>query len=485
MENILNILSFAKPESGGFLVDIIYWLCTATSSVALGIILFTLILKFITLPFDYLSRASMRKNNIKMEEMRPELEKLQKQYADNKELYNQKMMALYKKNGYSMFGSCLPTILTLVIFIVAINAFTNYSQYQNKEYFYNMSQSYNSVVYEGLDINDDYAYLNEDGNYVINMEKLLNTSADKLNQDGIILSSYNSGNDIVYRVKTETGYVYYEKYFTPATNEWGVEYYYLNSNAENNDSFKSLTVKVKNENGEEVQKTYAELKSEEYNVKAFLTDVRRERSAETYRSYKKKFLWVKNVWVKDSTSEKSIELDWESFKTTHGYKDDNNTFDANGYNELIYKLDVEKEQPNGYFILIILTAGISFITQWVLGKTQKAQMELQTVDGQGAATQKMMMWMMPMMMAIFAFMYTAAFSIYIILSSLLGLATTLGINFIVDKKYKKENANKPKKVVRGRVYTPKEEPKKEEPKKNRKEQPKNDFLSGLADKKRK
>ena len=32
---------------------------------------------------------------------------------------------------------------------------------------------------------------------------------------------------------------------------------------------------------------------------------------------------------------------------------------------------------------------------------------------------------------------------------------------------------------------PKTEPKKEEPKKNRKEQPKNDFLSGLADKKRK
>ena len=26
----------------------------------------------------------------------------------NKDLYNQKMMALYKKNGYSMFGACLP-----------------------------------------------------------------------------------------------------------------------------------------------------------------------------------------------------------------------------------------------------------------------------------------------------------------------------------------------------------------------------------------
>lgn len=31
---------------------------------------------------------------MKMEEMRPELEKLQKQYANDKQLYQQKMMAL-------------------------------------------------------------------------------------------------------------------------------------------------------------------------------------------------------------------------------------------------------------------------------------------------------------------------------------------------------------------------------------------------------
>ena len=120
----MNLINFAKPITGNILVDIILWLVSLTGVVG-GVVLFTLILKFITLPFDYFSRASMRKNSLKMEEMRPELEKLQKQYADNKDLYNQKMMALYKKNGYSMFGACLPTILTLFIFIVAINGFTD------------------------------------------------------------------------------------------------------------------------------------------------------------------------------------------------------------------------------------------------------------------------------------------------------------------------------------------------------------------------
>ena len=131
----LKIIQFTAPEISG-IASLVYELVKICSSVALGVILFTVVLKLITLPFDYASKASMRKNSIKMEKMRPELEKLQKQYADNKELYNQKMMALYKKNGYSMFGACLPTILTLVIFIVAINAFTDYSKFQNKQYFY-------------------------------------------------------------------------------------------------------------------------------------------------------------------------------------------------------------------------------------------------------------------------------------------------------------------------------------------------------------
>ena len=146
----MGIINFTAPEAGNFLVKIIIWLVSTSSSIAVGIIVFTLILKLITLPFDYFSRASMRKNTLKMEQMRPELEKLQKQYADNKDLYNQKMMALYKKNGYSMFGACLPTILTLIIFIVAINAFTDYSQYQNKLDFYHMSQSYNTVIHNAI-----------------------------------------------------------------------------------------------------------------------------------------------------------------------------------------------------------------------------------------------------------------------------------------------------------------------------------------------
>ena len=140
--------------------------------------------------------------------------------------------------------------------------------------------------------------------------------------------------------------------------------------------------------------------------------------------------------------------------------------------------------------MIILTIGVTLLTQIIMSKSQKAQMELQTVDGQGAQTQKMMKWMMPIMMAVFAFMYTAAFSIYIILSSAIGILTTLVINFLVDKKIKKEIAQQGTEKVRGRIHVKEEQPK-EQPKAKEKKNKDDkfahasgdDFLSGTASKK--
>ena len=92
------------------------------------------------------------------------------------------------------------------------------------------------------------------------------------------------------------------------------------------------------------------------------------------------------------------------------------------------------------------------------------------------------------MMAMFSFMYTAAFSIYIILSSFISILTTLGINAIVDAKYKNKQENQPKQVVRGRVYVKKEVPQeKPKSKKERKVIEKlnaPDFLNASAEKKK-
>lgn len=152
MLNLLDSAITLFPGDFGntlnWLGQAIQWVVGLVSSVGVGIILFTLVLKLITLPLDIYSKAKMRKNNLKMEKMRPQLEKLQKQYQNDQSAYNQKMMELYKKNGYSMFGACLPMIVTLVIFMVVLSAFSTYSQFTNVDLYRQMTAEYNAAILE-------------------------------------------------------------------------------------------------------------------------------------------------------------------------------------------------------------------------------------------------------------------------------------------------------------------------------------------------
>ena len=101
------------------------------------------------------------------------------------------------------------------------------------------------------------------------------------------------------------------------------------------------------------------------------------------------------------------------------------------------KLNDIKNQPNGYLILVILSIGSMLLSQLVMTKSQKAQLELQTVDETSKQTNKMMLWMMPIMFGVFSFMYTASFSLYLIVSTLFSMLSTMIINKIVEIKFEK------------------------------------------------
>ena len=491
---LINIINFGVQSTGNWLVDIVKGLIQASSSIALGVILFTLILKFITLPFDFLSRASMRKNSLRMEEMRPELEKLKKQYANDKTLYNQKMMALYKKNGYSMWASCLPTILTLVIFILAINAFSNYSRYQNREDFYQMSLSYNQVIYDGIEKDTTEHIKVVNGNIVIDDAFFINDGTRSIdcegkNEDGSIYRFettvvVNEGN---YSVITENGYISIKRFFKLEDGQYKIsatEYSIIAENLENEKVARTSNNYLKNVAGD----NYSTALTKGYTATTFVQEIGQIMSANTFKSNVGAFLWVKNIWYTDSALAHPVEGNWETFKKTQGY---NGSMDATGYTQLIGQLHEKTTEPNGYFIMVILAAGLSFLMQFVSMKSTKAQMEFQSADGQGLAQNKLMMWLMPIMMAVFSFFYTAAFSIYMILSSVFTILSTLGINWIVDKRFKsgkydkKQEGHVPeqsldrKDVVRGRVYIPKEEDKEKEKKKPAEPKVKErDFITG-------
>lgn len=83
-----------------------------------SIIVFTLLIKLILMPFDYKSRVSMRKTS----KIQPQMAALQKKYANDKDKLNAKMAELYKKEGVNPLSSCLPMLLTFPVLIAMFGA---------------------------------------------------------------------------------------------------------------------------------------------------------------------------------------------------------------------------------------------------------------------------------------------------------------------------------------------------------------------------
>lgn len=119
------------------------------------VILFTVFLTILTLPLDIWQKMITRSNSRKMRVMKPELDKINKLYAQDRNTLMLKQRELYKKYKYSTFKTCLPMLATFIIFMVVFSGFNSAVRYHN------------SVVYEELKTvyNETYeeAYIEADG----------------------------------------------------------------------------------------------------------------------------------------------------------------------------------------------------------------------------------------------------------------------------------------------------------------------------------
>lgn len=80
-------------------------------SFVLAIVLFTVIIRLLILPLNIKST----KSNAKMQEIQPELKKIQAKYKNDPQKMQLESSKLMKENNVSMFGGCLPTLLPLPI----------------------------------------------------------------------------------------------------------------------------------------------------------------------------------------------------------------------------------------------------------------------------------------------------------------------------------------------------------------------------------
>lgn len=477
MNLLSNIVSFPWLLESGYEIGL-NWLgkfamviIEGVGIIGLGIIVFTLVLKAITLPFDIYQRVKMRKQTLIMRNMQDDLEKLQKQYANDKNMYNQKMMELYKKNGYSMLGACLPMILSLVILIVAFSGFRTYSQYANLAMYEKMSAEYNAAILENSVDGIDYRLAMEG----IAEELIVEWEEGKeWENEGIHYKMYTpDGNAKRLEVSStdKTKYLFYS-YSLDETLPYVTRQYSIDvdrllklegideklaeqkqilinkkiADYKEEDEYKDAEEEARPTDEALAARAESEITETDVYIE-YVARVGALRARDWYRDGNDAgFLWVKNVWYPDVSYKHPIQ-DYEDFQSqlnvnvTTKYGETKSlagVLSRERYNALTEELESEKNAPNGYFILIILSIGLMVLSQFISMRSQKESNKYQTVDGRGAMSQKVMLVVMPLIYAVFAFMYSAAFSIYMVMSSALSIIVTLLSNLIIGAVFKKK-----------------------------------------------
>lgn len=323
------------------------------------VVFFTVCLKLLLCPLDIYQRYKARKNQKITEQLKPQMEKLQKQYAGDKNMLAQKQMQLNKQAGISYFSSCLPSIITMAVMFSLLGALNEVSQYMNFKEYYEMYNEYNVAV-----------------------------------------ADYNAMDDAAKQALRDQGVV------------------------------------------------NPELVDGDGNPVLESTQYGQERVYDYYQANKTGFLWIKNIWSPDVPWKKEVNS-YNQFLTNIGKRkddaaksgiDDSTLASMKGsYDVVMGKLLAEENNgANGYLVLPILSVLFSVATQFLTMRQQKQTGQMN--EAMGGGTMKTMMFIMPIMIGFFSLSYTAAFSLYLIISYAFSLIMMLSSNAIllaIDKTEEK------------------------------------------------
>ena len=95
-------------------VTILTWLYAALNQdIVLAIIVLTVIIRFLTYPL----LARQQESSRKMQQLQPQLKKIQEKYKNDREKLSQAQMQLYRENKVNPVGGCLPLVIQFPILI--------------------------------------------------------------------------------------------------------------------------------------------------------------------------------------------------------------------------------------------------------------------------------------------------------------------------------------------------------------------------------
>ena len=146
--DFINLMGATWP--GGLWASLIKIFYSFITNYAWAIVVFTVCLKILLSPIDFLQRRSTAKMQSANAKIQPELDKLQKRYGANPQILRQKQAELYKKNNVNMGGSCIVMILymvsTLVIFMTLFSSLGTISRFKITDQYDQLKATYYNAV---------------------------------------------------------------------------------------------------------------------------------------------------------------------------------------------------------------------------------------------------------------------------------------------------------------------------------------------------
>ena len=374
-----NILKYSEDDLGvmGKLVKLMHdWI----GNYGWTVVVFTVFLKIFMLPLDFWQRYASRKSTLKMQQMQPIIEGIDKRYGANTQRANEEKQKLYKKQGFSMLSSCLPMIVSMVIFFIMFAGLRNYSTYSSITNFQKMYDVYYS----------EYSRLISDDTELQDAYKIAHDAAEE---------ELNKKTDDKQEIKVKSqmkGIVAARKI-----------------NATKCDGYREEALK---------------------------------KVKEEYERNRESWLWIQNVWQPDT---------WATVMQPY----DGGSFDGGAFSSSVNLTDLFTEEEakdlyndlrnavldgsgyggngswNGLMILPVMSIGLSFLSMFISQRLERKNRKGEVVEQnkQQKTTNRMMMIIMPLMMAWFGFIYTGAFAIYMVVNYTLSILSTVLMRYPVEK----------------------------------------------------
>lgn len=421
------------PTSGPW-ESVIKWFSDGVGGkIAIAIILLTICLKLVMLPLDFWQRYNTRKMTQAQVLMKDELDAIKSKYQDQN-VVNQKTMELYKKHNFKPTSGCLPMlvymIVTWVVFFTLFSALGNISRTKiNYEYAQlqetyvaayqpTYDAKYQEIVDAGVYPTEDYGTLEEYADAEAQKEAL------KVSQHEVVVK-YDQIRQGFLSIKTlwrpdnwSSVFPNYSEFI----NNTGTQFKLASVKDADNNIVNKYVVKLSSGDGE--IKPYISLDG-----KIYVTDA-------TVAS-----LEIKGVVYDQSQfavvtpeGEQTIEQA-TGIAAKKAFKADFETI-TNGINNKY------KGTWNGYLGLIVLTAVITFLSQFL------SSLGIKTRDKKGnqisgVKPNPVMGIVLAGIMIFFTISYTSMFALYIMTSNILSVGFSICINLVLNKiesvKLKKQN----------------------------------------------